>query len=338
MADTLIGGDSADTLNGGDGNDYLTGGAGVDLLIGGDGNNIYIIENSVQHASGIVPGGETITGGAGTDVIRFTNNTADTLTLNQDVTGGTTGDTVVSVMISDASGATSGTGALNVDASLLNSDQAVSILGNDGDNALVGNDDGWSTLTGQGGNDTLVGGQYDDYLMGGVGLDSLMGDLGSDTLMGGLGSDWLDVGLDSSGNDHIVYNAATESTFDSVTGGYDVIENFDFHNFNFIDLNFLESLPSSEIGSTNGTSQLSSPASLADALNQLAAFAVANPLPGKTVLVFNFEYGSDTYVYADAHLADATYNSGDFLIKLVGVTASSIGIAGFMGSDVVILS
>jgi hypothetical protein len=37
-------------------------------------------------------------------------------------------------------------------------------------------------------------------------------------------------------------------------------------------------------------------------------------------------------------LSDTTYQTGDFLIKLVGVTAGNVGIAGFMGSDVVLLS
>ena len=84
-----------------------TGGAGDDTLTGGDGNDVFLIGTATDHGAG-----EVIAGGAGADVIRFTSTTGgQTLTLAAGVT------TVESVVIGTAAGVTTGTTALNVDAS-----------------------------------------------------------------------------------------------------------------------------------------------------------------------------------------------------------------------------
>ncbi len=103
----LTGTSGDDVLNGGAGNDTLNGGAGDDTLNGGDGNDVFLIGAPAEHGAG-----EVIDGGAGTDVIRFTSTTAgQTLVVAPGVTG------VESVVIANAAGLTTGTTALNVNAS-----------------------------------------------------------------------------------------------------------------------------------------------------------------------------------------------------------------------------
>ena len=124
----IVGGSGADGLVGTAGVDVfdnITSDIAADNLSGGAGNDIFIIRTGAQHASG-----EIISGGADTDVIRFTATLADTLTLRAGVTG------VETVQISDANGDTSGTTALNVDASAADA-MLATIEGNDGDNVIT---------------------------------------------------------------------------------------------------------------------------------------------------------------------------------------------------------
>ena len=70
------------TLVGNNGANVLTGTAQTDTLIGNGGNDVFVIGAAADHGVG-----EVITGGAGTDVIRFTSTTAgQTLTLAAGVT------------------------------------------------------------------------------------------------------------------------------------------------------------------------------------------------------------------------------------------------------------
>jgi Ca2+-binding RTX toxin-like protein len=159
--DVLKGAGGNDQLTGGAGNDTLDGGAGVDTLNGGDGNDVILIGNAADHG-----GGEVINGGAGTDVLRFTSTTGgQTLTLAAGVT------TVESVVIGTAAGVTTGTTALNVDASAAGYE--LSLIGNAGAN----------TLTGTGFNDVLTGGGGDDTLIGGLGNNTLSGGTGNDSFV-----------------------------------------------------------------------------------------------------------------------------------------------------------
>jgi Ca2+-binding RTX toxin-like protein len=161
-ADTLTGNGGNNVLDGGEGGDILIGGAGADTLLGGAGNDSFVITLATDLAAG-----EVITGGDGTDELRFAATVASTLTLTEEV---------------DVERVTTGTGtvALNVNAALAES--ALSIIGNAGANELTGSgyDD---TLNGGAGNDTLIGGAGNDVLNGGLGLDSLTGGLGADVFL-----------------------------------------------------------------------------------------------------------------------------------------------------------
>jgi Ca2+-binding RTX toxin-like protein len=164
----LQGGAGDDTLYGNAGNDLLDGGVGGDSLLGGDGNDVFVIGSAADHGPG-----EVITGGAGDDVIRFSCTTpGQTLVLAPHVTE------VEGVTISTTAGVTTGTTALNVDASAVGN--GLSMTGNAGANTLTGTtlDD---VLTGNSGDDQLIGGAGDDTLDGGVGIDNLQGGLGDDT-------------------------------------------------------------------------------------------------------------------------------------------------------------
>jgi len=149
-ANTITGGSGVDTIAGGKGADTITGGAGVDALDGGADADVFLIGAASEHGAG-----ETIVGGAGADVIRFTSTTAnDALTLRVGVTDA---DNAITVEISDAAGLNTGTTALDVDASALVDTLAVTLIGNDGANVLVGNAIA-DTITGGGGADTMTGG------------------------------------------------------------------------------------------------------------------------------------------------------------------------------------
>ena len=152
--------------------DTITGGAGVDALNGGDGNDVFLVSLATDMASE-----EALDGGNGTDVLRFTGATG-TLTLAAFVTN------LEQVVIGTAAGATTGTAALNVDASLVGS--ALSITGNAGANAL----------TGTAFEDTITGGAGADILNGGAGNDlfavAAVADLtATEQINGGDGSDTL---------------------------------------------------------------------------------------------------------------------------------------------------
>ena len=166
--DTLNGTVGDDTINGLAGNDTITGGSGTDALLGGAGNDIYIITAGSEH-----PAAE-INDTAGTDIIRFTSGTAnDTLTLYGLDIG------IEQVVIGTAAGVTTGTAALNVNASLVTS--ALAITGNNGDNQLVGGSAA-DTLTGGLGNDTLTGGLGNDIMVGGAGNDTYVVDSTADVV------------------------------------------------------------------------------------------------------------------------------------------------------------
>src|SRR5688572_12943157 len=151
--DTLTGnsGIIGDTLLGGGGNDIINGLGGVDNLDGGEGDDLFLIGAGGEHILN-----ETISGGAGANVIRFTS-TADTdaLTLTEGVSG------ISEVEISNAAGINTGTNSLNVDASA--HDTGLLLTGNNGANELIGTQ----------GDDTMVGGAGNDALTGGDGIDTL---------------------------------------------------------------------------------------------------------------------------------------------------------------------
>ncbi len=168
--DTLAGLAGNDKLSGLAGNDVLDGGAGLDVLDGGEGSDIYLVSLSSDHGKAEFKD----TGLIGLDEVRFAATASSTLTLYSGDTG------IERVVIGTGAGAsadTTGTTALNVNASAVGN--ALLVVGNAGNNSITGTSK----------NDTLEGGAGADKLVGGSGNDSLFGGLGKDTLTGGVGSD-----------------------------------------------------------------------------------------------------------------------------------------------------
>ena len=234
---TLTGTSGANTLTGGGGNDILDGKAGVDIMDGGEGSDIYIIGAASEHPAAEIAD----TGTSGLDELRFAATAASTLVLHAGDTG------LESVVIgtgTKAAATTTGTTALNVDASAL--DYGILIIGNAGANILTGGA-GNDRLQGGNGNDTLRGGagyDYADYstatksvtvnlnistaqntggagtdiltdiesIFGGNAADNLTGSAGNNTLFGDAGNDIISGG---NGLDLLIGGAGK----DTLTGG-----------------------------------------------------------------------------------------------------------------------
>ena len=175
----IVGNSWHNQLSGGGGNDLLIGGAGYDFLDGGEGSDLYIVQSSSDHqdATGNFYSWITDLGTSGTDELRFTATAADSLILHVDDTG------LEKVVIGTGTGAianTSGTAAINVDASAVTS--GLTIIGNAGANQLMGTSLG-DALQGNAGNDFLYGNAGSDTLDGGTGIDKMFGGTGDDTYM-----------------------------------------------------------------------------------------------------------------------------------------------------------
>ena len=163
-AAALTGSALADTLTGGAGADILSGGAGIDSLDGGAGSDLYLFASATEHTAAEI----TDSGSSGVDEVRFTSVTAgQTLTLY----AGDTGIEQLVIGTGTATAAvTTGTTALNVDASALVN--GLAILGNAGANSLSGT--GYAdSLTGGAGNDTLTGGAGNDTFTVDAGVDTV---------------------------------------------------------------------------------------------------------------------------------------------------------------------
>jgi Ca2+-binding RTX toxin-like protein len=179
LANLLTGSNDGDTLDGGGNNDTLVGGAGGDNLQGGGGNDLFLI-GSGEHEDL-----ETVNGGSGFDIIRFTSTIEGALALSSNV------QLIEQVVIGSAAGATIGITALDVDASAVGGELGLTIIGNNGANVITGTDQN-DTLNGNGGDDSLVGGLGNDSLLGGAGNDTLHGGAGNNFLAGGAGNDTYD--------------------------------------------------------------------------------------------------------------------------------------------------
>ena len=180
-----------DTLIGGEGNDILTGGAGEDVLLGEDGDDIFIVVTASD-----MPSGETVTGGAGTDELRFAATAKSTLSIGSSVSV----EKIVIGTGTAAAAVATGTVALNVDAS--SAARGLIIIGNAGANILTGS-------------------VYDDILQGGAGNDTISAGIGDDVITGGLGTDVLNGGT---GLDSFIFNSTLGKTNIDVIQDFNVVD------------------------------------------------------------------------------------------------------------------
>jgi Ca2+-binding RTX toxin-like protein len=225
-ADALNGGSGSDTLSGNGGNDTLRGGAGADSLVGGSGTDL--MEGNEGDDTLCVDGAAaaTVAGGAGRDVLRFTNYTVIPAVVFSDFEPGAGGDIVdASALVKGFKGYTGGNpftgGYLKV---VQSGADALLQFGADGNKTAA-----YKTLVrfsgvsaaklvsenflpssalfvdetpvGNSGNDSASGNTGKNLLEGGSGDDTLSGLAGDDTLIGGEGDDSLNGG---SGNDSIL--------------------------------------------------------------------------------------------------------------------------------------
>jgi len=182
-ADSFTGNGSANIFYAGGGADTLIGAGGVDLLYGEAGDDTFDEEAAPT-------GGDTFTGGAGTDTIDYSGRSADTtIKLDNSATSGESGETdkistdVENVLGGSAIDTITGSAVANV------------IDGGDG-NDVISSLAGADTITGGDGNDTMTGGTEDDtFLMGSAAA-------GDDIITGGAGVDKVD--YSGRGNDLVV--------------------------------------------------------------------------------------------------------------------------------------
>jgi len=189
-ADSLVAGNGNDSILSGDGNDTITlGGTGSDIIDAGIGNDLIVAANFFTSA-------DTLDGGAGSDVLNFTDSTGTTQTDDLDwVTQVETivlGDSLTSIIAVDtlvASGIT-----LNLNASSLTGSNTLTWDGSAESN-------GRYSILGSGQDDTITGGNQADTIVSGTGADSVVAGNGSDSIVTGHGADTVTLG--GTGSDSI---------------------------------------------------------------------------------------------------------------------------------------
>ena len=198
-------GAGADSITVGAGNDSVddTSGAGNDVIIAklggkdtinaGDGNDTIGMGRALDT-------NDTIDGGAGTDVLYFTDTDGAVTDLNgvTNIESIVLGDATTSVTAQNNLVATGAT--LTVDASNLTSTHTLTW-----DGSAEG--DGKFNIIGGNGADTITGGDKADTINGGLGADEIRGMDGDDSLDGG------------AGNDTIVFDDNTKVGDDTINGG-----------------------------------------------------------------------------------------------------------------------
>ncbi len=166
-----VGNNLANIVIGNNGDNILNGKAGIDSMDGGEGSDIFQIDLSTDHQAAEI----SDKGGDGVDEVRYSATATGTLNL---FAGDTGIERVVIGTGTNPGATTTGTAALNVNASAMNN--ALIIIGNSGANILTGT-------------------SHPDSIDGGSGSDKLIGGNGVDTLNGGAGND---IFIINSGVDH----------------------------------------------------------------------------------------------------------------------------------------
>ena len=192
----LSGQTEAFTLTGSANNDTFTGGSGADTVDMGNGNDTFNLFN------GAFVAGESLTGGAGTDTLAFTNATTvdfttGTLATFETLTG-STGNDIVTISGTQLNAFTTinfngGTDTLNITATStgLNGLANGSLTGLENISAAGAAASVTIDLSNQTENFTVTGSNQADILTAGSGDDTILGGTGGDTITGGDGDDDL---------------------------------------------------------------------------------------------------------------------------------------------------
>jgi large repetitive protein len=207
---------------------------------GGHADNITTAQQLTQVIKDVSPlsqlsdvGADSLTGGAGDDIIFGDAAYTDTLATSQGLTSNPGSGFQVFRDLENGLGTTTTWSRTNTLAyitanhALLSTESVTSsgqkrTGGNDtiyggGGNDIIYGQEGNDQIYGNDGNDSISGGSGNDTLSGGAGNDSISGNAGADVLDGGIGSDTL---LGGAGTDTLIYDS-NDITADAIDGGGD---------------------------------------------------------------------------------------------------------------------
>jgi Ca2+-binding RTX toxin-like protein len=303
--DHLYGGDGNDVLNGSSSttdsgghyteSDYLNGGAGNDTINGGAGND-HIYGNDQSSTAGAADGNDLITTGNGNNYVNGNagNDTIDAGNGNNRLYGGAGNDVI-----------TVGTG-----------------------NNYVQGNKGEDTIHGGAGKDTIHGGADNDVLFAnstaGHSGTQLFGDNGDDTLHAGAGFDQLTGGA---GNDLFSFEVVGSNSISNLTSaataaGHDlttVITDYTVGG-DAIHLQFTVSAVDHQSTGVTFTG--------VDAAYTYAQQLLDSSTGTHGTEVAAIQVGADTFLFY--HGAGGTTDTIDSVVKLAGVTASTVTTTDFV--------
>lgn len=321
VSGTIAGEAVAETITSGAGNDIIsTGGTAGDSINAGAGNDtITITAAATGHA-------HTIDGGAGTDTLIFDGAAAfvgsDLTRISNFENLKLTGTTTQTFDV--GAGTNNAFASLNLDALL---DTKVLTLSGSVDNLAVSLTAGDLTasaytgdliVTATTGSNVIITGTGADSIDGGAGSDEITAGAGMDTIKGGADADTFKFTAGSSGG------TPSSTVFDTIT---DFVSNTDTIDFTDVTI----SIAATGAASTGVAQILPTGRAIFveadDTLQEriVATEAALSPsttaTAGKSAL---FNYGSDSYVFVSD--ANDGVTSNDTLIKLSGVTGTSLGV------------
>jgi S-layer protein len=261
-----------------------------------------------------------VKGNSGLDVGTLTGSTALTSFDASGVTGtsANSGVSVVTDALQYASTfiGSSGSGVDTINAAASVATTTITTAAKGG-STLTGSSTIASSITGGTGADTINGGAGADTLVGGAGADSITGGAGADILTGGTGADTFVFTTASTGTPSAT-NFDTITDFTKTAGA-----SFDIIKATALILSTQTAAASSGVATiTAGVATFNS-ADTTFAQHLTAVAAAQQAVAGATTI---WQEGSDSYLYvSDGTLAVA---ATDVLIKLTGVTAGALTVAG----------
>ena len=207
--DTIVGGKNLDTLRGGDGNDRLTGGPNnaakpaKESISGGAGNDVMVWNNG--------DGDDVNDGGDGADETLFNNGTADDDMKVAPLVGTPGAHRFTRVGADIVIDIAASTERLNINA-FSGADKLASVAG-----TTIP-----TTIDAGPGSDTITTGDGADLVQGGTGIDTLNGGAGGDRILGNPGNDVMN---GNAGDDTLVWNNGDGDDQMNGDDGLDKIEN-----------------------------------------------------------------------------------------------------------------